>query len=216
MHMIWGRRKWLCFPVYCLFVLTMGMSVILTQPKVIYSWFMVIESLPHWIYTESFTIKTKVVTPTASGHSFSSGSPCSLMHVHQVSRIYTVTTRRLVVTIPTLWGCMSLALIAGRLVYICRQIQALPNFTTDSNYNRASRAASIILESGLVYCVCIVLIIVLHAQPVVLDAMPQLIVSNWSYKSRSKASMSFPWIGDYFYAHNSASSARSGSRRAVI
>lgn len=59
----------------------------------------------------------------------------------------------------------------------------MPNFNTDPNHKRVSGAAAIVLESGAVYSLCLTLLIVLYMlktwpADVVLDAMPQVIVSN--------------------------------------
>lgn len=73
-----------------------------------------------------------------------------------------------------------IALIAGRLWFLGRQIEALPTVAGAPGFKRASRAAAIMLESGSVYCICLILVITLGTKQVVLDATPQIVVSKFS------------------------------------
>lgn len=82
--------------------------------------------------------------------------------------------------------CFRLGLIVFRLWWIRRRIQSMPNFTGDPNYKRVSSAAAIIVESGAVYSLCLIVLIVLYmtkswSAQIVQDAMPQIIVSTSSY-----------------------------------
>lgn len=60
----------------------------------------------------------------------------------------------------------------------------MPNFSGDPDHTRVTAAAIIIVESGAVYSLCLIILIILYMTQtwtfaIVQDAMPQVIVSDF-------------------------------------